>query len=230
MTSSARLAGLFLLGAAQAAAQQAGPAVPEALPPLLQQRVAGAVAERWSVAPEQVRLEWGLMTSRATLSANTAFRLLGRGEDGWFAVVFEPIAGRPLTVRLHAGLADTVSVATRAVPANVVLAEADLRHEIRVRWRSPQTDSGVRARAGDLTRRAVQAGDVLAPPVVAPAPLVSAGAPVRIEWRRGDVMIELQGTAVNAAALGEAVQVRVEGRTGQLRGAAIALNTVRVGA
>jgi flagella basal body P-ring formation protein FlgA len=232
MTSSAKLAGLFLLAAAQAAAQQARP-VPAgsdaALPPLLVQRVAGAVAERWAIAPEQVRLEWTGLQRTSALSGLTQFKLLGRGEDGWFAVLFEPAVGAPLAARLHAGIADSAAIAARPLSAGALLTSDDVRYEMRVRWQQPNRSSGSRVQPGDLVRRPIATGEVLSAPSVVPAPLVTAGASVRVEWRRGDVVIELQGTAVNAASAGEVVQVRVDGRTGQLRGTAVANNLVRVG-
>lgn len=234
MTSSARLAGLLLVSAAQAAAQQAArPAAPggdAVLPPLLVQRIAGAVAERWAVPADRVRLEFSLLERGAMLPAQSPFRLLGRGEDGWFAIVFEPQGQAPLAAKLRAGLEDSVAVAVRPLPAGTELAAADMRYVLKTAWRGPLRAAAPLARPGDRVRRAIARDEVLAAPAVTPAPLVAAGASVQLEWRRGDVTIELQGTAVNAAAAGEPVQVRVAGRTGQLRGVAIAADRVRVGA
>ena len=232
MTSSAKLAGLLLLGAAQAAAQEARPVhagTDAQLPPLLTQRVAGAVADRWAIAPEQIRLEWTGLQRVGTLSGLTQFKLLGRGDDGWFAVLFEPAFGAPLAARLHAGIADSAAVAARPLASGALLTHADLRYEVRVRWRPPSRKHEPLARPGDLVRRSIASGELLSSPSVVPAPIVAAGASVRVEWRRGDVVIELQGIAVNAAGTGESVHVRVDGRTGQLRGTAVASNLVRVG-
>lgn len=234
MTSSARLAGLLLLSAAQAAAQQGPPPLATGsdapLPPLLVQRIAGAVAERWDVPAERVRLEFSMLERSALLPAQAPFRLLGRGDDGWFAIVFEPKGQSPLAAKLRAGLEDSVAIAVRPLPAGAQLAASDINYTVRTAWRGPMRTAAPLARPGDLVRRAITKDEVLAAPAVTPAPLVTAGASVQLEWRRGDVIIELQGTAVNAAAAGEPVQVRVAGRTGQLRGVAIAADRVRVGA
>lgn len=229
MTSSARLVGLLLLAAAQtqAHAQSAAPAVPDAL----HARVVAAVAERWSVAAASVRLDWSTFHPRHPIAENATFRLLGAGDDGWFAVVFESTGAPAEAARLRAGLEDSVAVATRPLVANATLADGDLVKQARVRWQSPSRAriATTGAAVGWRTRRALAKGDALEGLAVAPPAAVTAGAPVRLEWSRGDVAIQLAGTALNTAAIGEAVHVRVDGRPGQTSGIATAPGLVRLG-
>ena len=196
----------LLAGAAPARAQSAAQ-----VPPGLGAQVAAQVAERWAVAPEAVRLEWGRGALAAALTASTPFRLLGRGDAGWFAVVFEPPGGPQLAVRVRAGVLDSVVLAARPLAALTRLAPADITRQLRLRWGSAPAASA-RPEAGWLLRRAVAAGTPLDSPLAVPPPLISAGTPVRLLYGQGAVTVSLRATALQDGRLGQRILVRPDGR------------------
>lgn len=184
-------------------ARAAGPAVPANL----SARVAGQVARLWGVDSAAVRLEWGVVPVAATFADSVRFRLLGRGDGGWFGVVFESPAGASFAVRVRAGAQDSVAVATRPVRSGETLGPNDVRLELQPRWGPPMRGRPLPA-PGWIARRALASGEVITASAAAPPVLVRAGQVVQLEWRRGSVTVGLEGTALNSAALGESVRVR----------------------
>jgi flagella basal body P-ring formation protein FlgA len=221
MSSSGRLGLLLAIGLGVP-----GPA--PAVPPALATRVAAAVAGVWVVDTASLRLEWGAVQHAEDLSASTPFRLVGRGSDGWFAVVFSPDAAHPSAARLHAGIVDSVLVMARALGAGDTLAADAVRGEERVRWGMPARVQRQSPAIGWIARRPLAVGDLVTASTVEPPPAVHAGQTVRLEWVRGDVIVALDGTALNDAALGEPVHARIAGRTGQRSGVAGTNGTVRM--
>jgi flagella basal body P-ring formation protein FlgA len=205
----------LLAGAAPVRAQNA--AGPGQLPPGLAARVAAQVAVVWAVAPDAVRLEWGHRALPVTLTDSTPLRLLGRGDGGWFAVVFEPKGGPQLAARVRAGVLDSVALAARPLAAGTRLAPQDIGRELRLRWGRAPSDSA-RPEAGWLVRRAVVAGTPLDSPVAVPPPAISAGAPVRLQYTQGMVTVSLGGTALQDGRLGQHILVRPDGRRLAVRG------------
>jgi flagella basal body P-ring formation protein FlgA len=184
----------------------------------LAQRVAESVGELWQVPLANLRVSWGLAPAVQTLDPDTPFRLLGRGADGWFAVVFVP-ANRPeIGARLRAGVVMEVPVAARSVRAGSRLVEDDVRLEQRVRWGAPVRGNEAIVGPGWLVRRSLDAGAPLAPPSVSPPPMVDIGHSVRAVYSTGSVQVSIEGVALNAAALGEPVRIRTTGRIGLVRG------------
>lgn len=183
------------------------PAIPAAVTAV----VADSLARRWDVPASRVVIEWG--RASAAPPATAPVRLLGRGDDGMLVAVFEG-GDAPLAVRLRAGTIDSVAVAARDLASGTTLTRGDITRAARSSWGPPSRDDQAPA-AGWITRRPVRQGDALAQPAVAPPVLVEAGAPVRLEWQRGAVAIEMNGVAQGAASLGETIHVRVPGRTGQ---------------
>jgi flagella basal body P-ring formation protein FlgA len=117
-------------------------------------------------------------------------------------------------------------VAARALPRGAALQAGDLRAEARTAWGPPARTPEQTPAPGWELRRPVAAGQSLAWPASAPPPLVRAGEPVRVEWRRGAVTVATSGVAQNAARAGETVRVRVPGRLGRLQGSATGPGTV----
>ena len=184
----------------------------------LASRVAGRIAETWRVPVEQVRLAWGHAAGQGGFTDDVPFRLLGRGEDGWFVVVFDPAETGATAVRVRAGVERVVMVATRALPAGSRLVEGDTREETRVHWGAPAADSTSLPGTGWELRRALAAGEVVAPPAATAPALVVAGQPVRLEWERGGVQVSVVGIALNSARRGETVRARLEERPARLTG------------
>jgi flagella basal body P-ring formation protein FlgA len=194
-------------------------------PRALVTRVAGRIADTWKVPIEQVRLAWGRPTSVPQIAEDAPFRILGRGEDGWFVIVFDPAEPHAAAVRVRAGVERSVRVATRSLPAGAALAEGDLREELRVHWGIPSPDSTVQPAAGWEVRRAIAEGEVVTPPAVVAPPIVLAGQPVKLEWERGGVQVSVIAIALNSARRGETVRARLEERPARLTGTVTAPGT-----
>ncbi|MBC8088097.1 MAG: flagellar basal body P-ring formation protein FlgA [Phycisphaerae bacterium] len=96
-----------------------------------------------------------------------------------------------------------------------------------ITWQWNSQPDTVRAIAGWVTRRAIAAGEFLRAPGVAPATLITMGSTVKVLWQDGTLRLTLTGTAVNNAALGAPVGVRID-KNRRLDGIAVAPNTVRL--
>lgn len=202
-------------------------AMTSALPSRLAARVAETVARSWAVDTTGLVLNWGSGVP-SDLPDTCGFRLLGNGDGGWYAVSFEP-PGRPaVAVRLRVGVTVPRLVAARALRPGMTLVAGDLRAEPHVAWGPPIADLEPLPAAGWLVRRAIAAGEPLAPPRVAPPPVIAAGQSVRVHWSAGNVSVAMEGTALNDAVVGETVRVRTGRRTGVLRGTVIAPGEARM--
>lgn len=188
-------------------------------------RVTARLADAWRVPAEQLRLEWGTVAGEDAPGDDAPFRVLGRGEGGWFVVVFHPADSAAVAVRLRAGIEFPVAVATRPLAGGARIGEGDLREELRVRWGRPPADALVTPAVGWEVRRPVRAGEVVTPPAVATPPLVRAGEPVRLEWLSGGVQVSVVGIALNTARAGETVRARLEERPARLTGTVTAPGT-----
>jgi flagella basal body P-ring formation protein FlgA len=178
--------------------------------PAAARRVARAVAERWKVSPERIRLEWESPVTDDSISPGAAVELWGSGAGGHWTVIFHADSGAsPVRARVRAGVETQVAVATHALARDVVLSDADIATSSVVLWGAPQDSTELPA-AGWVTRRVIAAGEQLREPAVSKPALVKAGAGVTIEWRRGTVALSMRGTAAGSASLGESVWVRTE--------------------
>lgn len=214
----------FVTGArAQTPRLQAGAAD---VPLRLASRVALAVARTWGVDTAGLVLSWGT-GSLSDVADTAAFRLLGRGEEGWFVVSVEP-AGKPArAIRLRVGITSPRAVAARLLRPGARLSDADIRIDTTLLWGPPAVDTDAPA-PGWLVKRVLSPGDVLDRFRVEPPPVVAAGQPVRILWNRGNVMVALEGTALNDAALGGTVRVRTDQRVGVVTGTVTAPGQARM--
>ncbi len=197
--------------------------VAQAVPAPVEARVVAAVAQAWRVEPETVRLAWGRIAGQVAEDAE--LRLVGRGTDGWFAVVFTPGGGAG---RVRAGIATRGPVAARPLPVGTRLTDEDVKSEERIEW-GPPTPDGPWPAAGWLVRRALAAGEPVGPPAVVAPPVVAAGDPVRLTWRQGSVAVSLDGVALHAAGLGQPLRVRIEGRPSRLEATVTGPGAARLG-
>lgn len=99
------------------------------------------------------------------------------------------------------------AVATRALARGTVLSVDDFVFRDTT-VRGPADTA--RVDAGWVTRRTINAGEVLRAPAVEPPTIVTANQPVEIEWKDHNVRLTLRGIAGRNAALGERVPVRTE--------------------
>src|SRR5919199_1459696 len=85
------------LGAPARAAVRAAPGDPA---PAAALRVARAIAERWKVSPERIRLEWESPVTDGSISPNATVELWGSGVGGHWLVILRagsgaaPVGGR----------------------------------------------------------------------------------------------------------------------------------------
>jgi flagella basal body P-ring formation protein FlgA len=195
--------------------------------PGLAARVQRAIAERWGVDPDAVRIEWQAVDAAVAPADEAALELVGTGAGGtWWLVLREPgQGGRAARVRVRAGVEVEEAVAARRLERGAVLAEEDIERRSAVHWGPPPDAPAVTA--GWVARRVIPAGEPLRPPAVAPPLLIGAGELVQVIVRRGTVEVTLRARAAGPAAAGERVAVRTEaGR--RLEGIAIAPGTVRI--
>lgn len=192
-------------------------------------RVSDAVAKRWNVAASALQLEWGVLPPAGMPAASAPFKLLG-GTDGWFVLSIDTGDGDIAAVRVRAGSADSMCVATRDLARGERLVSGDVRMASRIHWGAPRAArEGARPSAGWELRRAVLAGTVIDSPTALPPALVNAGDAIALWWSRGEVALALNGVALHNARLGESVRVRVNGRPRPLIAIVDAPGRARIG-
>ena len=208
MTSSGSALLLALLWPARLFAAPPEPAAPGPI----SFEVAARVAVAWKVETEAVCLEWsGADEPRGDSLA--VERLLGRGRDGWFAVVLRGAEGESSCRRVRAGVEVPVMVAARDLTGGTRLVGEDLRAERRVRWGAPPVEEpAALPGAGWEIRRPIAAGEVVGSPAARPPVAVEAGQMTAVEWRSAAVRVTARGVALNSARTGESVRVRIAGR------------------
>lgn len=112
-----------------------------------------------------------------------------------------------LSARLAHAQAATrhVPVATRALARGTVLSADDFVMRDTTLRGVADTNH---VEAGWVTRRLINAGEVLRTPAVERPAIVSPNQPVQIEWQDRNVRLVLQGVATQRGGLGERVSVR----------------------
>jgi len=106
--------------------------------------------------------------------------------------------------------AQRVAVATRTLPRGTVLSESDFAlRDTTLRFSTSQQDT-TPVITGWVTRRTINAGEVLRSPAIEAPAVVNANAPVLIEWTDGNVKLTVNGVAARNGALGERIPVRSE--------------------
>jgi flagella basal body P-ring formation protein FlgA len=101
-----------------------------------------------------------------------------------------------------------VAIATRTIARGAVLSADDFELRdttMRMNASEPDTTPVV---AGWVTRRTINAGELLRSPAVEPPTVVNANSPVLIEWSDGNVSLTVHGIAARNGALGDRIPVR----------------------
>lgn len=207
-----------IMPAVVSAATRPGPVGPTPPSPLVQ-AVTARLSGDWKVATERLALQWGPAAWLVRGGEAPEVRLVGRGDEGRFVVVVDPRGARPRSIRLRAGVIDSVAVAARALPRGTRLTDGDMAWQRTVSWGPPRPPAA-KPGSGWEVRRALAAGEELTSGRVAPPIVVRPGEPVSLTWTRGDVSIAVVGVALNAARVGETVRVRVDGRLEPVEGEA----------
>lgn len=194
----------------------------------INRRAREAVAREWGENPDHIYLEWGTVRDTWEPPEHTEVQLLGTGSDGhWVALLVDPNDPDGGTqVRIRAGVEIPQALASRPLKRGERLRAGDIRWETGIHW-GRSKDVNFQVRPGWQTRTNIREGQVLRPPLVAPAHSVVSGRQVDVVWRRNGVSIRLKGRAQGSAAPGENVYVRTD--TGQrLKGVAQTDGTVLV--
>lgn len=188
------------------------------LPTHLEARIAYEVAKLWHVPTDEVTIQWGAIPDENSLTDETEFRLIGRGLDSWFAVVFECETRPAFATRMRAGLYRDIAVALRDLRSGDTLTSGDYKLRCDTRWGPPLRNEPLVAGPGWLVKNTIAAGQVVAEPQAVPVPVIQEGERVRLTWRRGMVTVSVEGFALHPAATGQRVHVQLKGRRGKSSG------------
>jgi len=216
--------------AAGEARAAAAPLRPVVLPAPLEERIVASIEAQWETTLDAVVLEWGWPAEdrRSRLEAGTATRLVGNGDDGWFAVVFENPGEPGFAARLRVGVRVRMPVAVRDLTTGTRVRKRDVQWMDAVRWGRPSPTAEMPVPVGAPVRCDVSRGERLIPPVVVADPAVREGSRVRLIWKRGVVTVSLQGRALHDAAIGYPVEVQLRGDRGRARGTVLAEGLCRL--
>jgi flagella basal body P-ring formation protein FlgA len=149
---------------------------------------------------------FGVGSSRVAFAQANGARVAGRlAEQSEMAIANNAtVATRAAEPKQH------LPVATRAIPRGTVLTADDFEmRDTTVRLIGAQSDTGTVA-VGWVTRRLINAGEILRSPAVEPPTVVNANSPVLIEWSDGNVSLTVHGIAARNGALGERIPVRTD--------------------
>ena len=169
--------------------------------------VRDSVARRWSVGAGQIELAWGPIRDEWRASAPASISLLGSGAGGYWVVSYPGPGGADIRIRVRAGVAGEHAVAARDLDREAVLTAEDIRIEREVAWGAPAAELAT-AEPGWVTHRVMHEGQPLRAPAVTRPLAVRSGDPVQAVWRRGGIVMVLQGRAAGSASIGEHVYVR----------------------
>ena len=191
------------------------------VPSPVEARVRAGIATRWRVEAARVEMAWARPSSAVRDDAGVS--LGGGGREGWLAVTFDSPGAPAQVARVRAGVRMPVPVAAHDLAMGAKLEPADISWSERTVWgppRAPLSAGPGTPEAGWLLRRPVGMGEELAWPALTPPQAVQAGAPVTLIWQQDGVRVTRPGLAVNGAARGGWVRVRVDGRADRMVGRA----------
>jgi flagella basal body P-ring formation protein FlgA len=172
------------------------------------------LAQRWSVLPSSLVLQWGRPRGGQVPEGFDVVELIGHGKDGRWVVAFREVRGArdAVSVLLRAGVEVSVPVARRSLERGRALGEGDLEMEVRTKWGSLD-EMPEPCALGWVTQRRIEAGEVLVQPGVKPPLMVESGRTVQALWTNGRVELKLQARAMGSGSMGQRVYVRTEDGT-----------------
>lgn len=188
------------------------------VPAALEADIAFEISARWQVPPEDLALHWGDVRDPKQLDDVTGFRLVGKGVNGWFAVLFDCDDRPAFAARLRVGVRRGIPLARRNLQEGDTILEGDVVYEQRLTWGPPSRQTNGRPGPGWRVTQDISAGQVLAESQTTPAPVVFCGDRVKLTWQRGAVTVILDGLAEHDAGEGRTVTVRLRGRRGTRQG------------
>ena len=142
------------------------------------------------------------------------------------AQVGQPTHLATQTPPVPVGVTRRVPVATHQIARGATLTADDIEfRDSTMRSGTPADTNEVAP--GWVTRRMINAGEILRSPAVEPPSLVTANQPVEVEWVDGNIKLTLRGIATRNAPIGSRVTVRMEnGR--RVDGTVVAAGRVRI--
>jgi flagellar basal body P-ring formation protein FlgA len=142
------------------------------------------------------------------------------------AQVAQPTQLAAHTVSAPVGVKRRIPVATHQIARGATLAAGDIELRDSTMHPGAQIDTN-EVGPGWVTRRVINAGEMLRAPAVEPPNLVTANQSVAVEWVDQNIRLTLRGTATRNAAIGSRVAVRMEnGR--RVDGTVVAAGRVRI--
>jgi flagella basal body P-ring formation protein FlgA len=125
------------------------------------------------------------------------------------AQVAPPMQLAAQTSHASVGIKRRVAVATHQIARGATLTADDI--ELRDSTMHPGTPIDTNEVVpGWITRRVINAGEILRAPAVEPPNVVTANQPVEVEWADGNIRLTLRGIAMRNAPIGSRVTVRME--------------------
>jgi flagella basal body P-ring formation protein FlgA len=124
------------------------------------------------------------------------------------------------------GVKRRIAVAAHQIARGATLTADDIEFRDSTMRSGAPADTNEVAR-GWVTRRIINAGELLRAPAVEPPNLVTANQSVEVEWNDGNIHLSLRGIATRNAPIGSRVTVRMEsGR--RVDGTVVAAGRVRI--
>lgn len=202
MISSAELLLAFAVAAPS-------PHLVDTLPP---ERVVAAVREafaaRSGVEVDRLVLDWGRLPAWSPDTGAIEVRLGPAGNEGWAVATLRGESGRPVAVRVRAGMLTTLPVTTRAITRGELLEAGDVTLGEAIAWLGDVDAPLDQSPVGWEMRQSVAGNQPVTRAMLQPPKLISAGDEVAFVWQRGGVRLERVATAIAAARLGEPVRAR----------------------
>jgi flagella basal body P-ring formation protein FlgA len=190
------------------------------------------VTHDWGTPPaDGWQVQWTIVRGDSAALRAASAQVAGSRRSGVYTVTMRrtPFAAPTLVARLAIGHTLSEIVAARAMSRNTTLNDGDLRQQDRVVWGAPSPDTTARGltSTGGQTRRAVREGEVIRSADLVPTPVMRAGDLITAEFIHNGVRLALAGTALQNAALGGRVAVRLD-RGRRFAATVIGPNTVRI--
>ncbi len=188
------------------------------------------ISHGWGTAPcDDGCVQWTVMHGDSAALRAEGAEISGSERTGMYTVTIRPARyAAPLLVgRLRLAHRRDGVVTVRPVTRGATLTADDVALQSVRTWGAPVTASAATSYIGTEARRAIAPGETLRPSDVTAAPIVFAGDTVTAELIRDGVRLAMTGTALQTAALGGRVSIRLD-RGRRFAGIATGRNTVRL--
>jgi flagella basal body P-ring formation protein FlgA len=143
---------------------------------------------------------------------------------GWILLAARAAGAQTVAREVASAPSHRMPVALRTIVRGSVLTADDFEYRDTATRIEPDT---AQIAPGWVTRRTINAGEILRAPAVEPPTIVSANSPVQVEFVDGNVRLTIRGIAARAGSLGDRVPVRTElGK--RIEGTVVAPGRIRI--